>query len=255
MYNMDKELVSIIMPVHNEERFLASAIESAQSQTYENWELLAIDDCSTDSSADIIKAYAAKDPRVRYMQNTDQTYKMPAKPRNVGIENAKGRYIAFLDSDDLWLPTKLEHQLQVFEHEKDAVIVYANYKRMSLDGKIHRRVVKGPESTDYKKMLKSNVMGCLTVMYDSAKVGRQYCPVCGYDDFALWLQILRNGGKAYNTNTVEALYRLKGKSVSSNVLTDIGWQWNILRNNERIALLPSVYYLVNYVIRAIIKRL
>ena len=251
---MNNELVSIIMPVHNEERFLRSSLSSVLYQSYKNWELLVIDDCSTDSSSDIIKEFADQDPRIRVFRNNDPTKKIPAKPRNIGISNAKGRYIAFLDSDDQWLPSKLTHQLQVFENKKDAVIVFSNYKRMDVNGHVGRHVVKAPETTTYQQLLKSNVMGCLTVMYDTQKVGKQFCPLCGYDDYALWLSILRNGNKGYNSNTVEAIYRVKRRSVSSNILTDMGWQWHIYRHNEKLGFFPSAYYFVNYVIRAIKKR-
>ena len=252
---MDKELVSIIMPVHNEEFYLRAAIDSVLDQTYPHWELLVIDDCSTDASPDIIREYVAQDSRIKSFVNDDPTKKIPAKPRNIGIANAEGKYIAFLDSDDQWLPSKLEHQLQLFDRREDAVIVFSNYRRVDCSGKEFRHIVKAPADTSYQKMLKSNVMGCLTVMYDTGKVGKRYCPVCGYDDYALWLSILRDGGKAYNTNTVEALYRIKRQSVSSDKLTSLKWQWLIYRDNENIRFFPAVYYLVNYVIRGIIKRL
>lgn len=135
---MNNDLVSIIMPVHNEERFLRYAVSSVFSQTYDNWELLIIDDNSTDNSPNIIREYLGKDSRIKTYKNTDSTKKMPAKPRNIGISHAKGRYIAFLDADDQWLPTKLEHQLQLFSRVEDAAIVYADYKRMNMKiGRAH----------------------------------------------------------------------------------------------------------------------
>lgn len=252
---MKNELVSIIMPVYNEERYLRSSISSVLNQTYENWELLIVDDCSTDTSPDIIKEFAEKDQRIKGFKNTSRTFKIPAKPRNVGIKNAQGRYITFLDSDDQWLPTKLEHQLQLFEQVEDAVIVYSNYKRMDTQGNISRRIVKAPSSTTYRNLLKGNVMGCLTVMYDASKVGKQYCPLCGYDDYALWLQILRRGGKAYNTNTHEALYRDKGESVSSDKIRAIKWNWHIYRRFEKLKRIPAYYYFANYAVRAVMKRI
>lgn len=252
---MPNELVSIIMPVHNEEQYLRYALSSVLNQTYQNWELLVIDDCSTDTSPMIIKEFAAKDHRIKVFRNNDPTKKIPAKPRNIGIYHATGRFITFLDSDDQWLPTKLEHQLQLFEREKEAVIVFSNYKRMNYKGKVSHHIVKAPLRTSYHELLKSNVMGCLTVMYDTNKVGKQFCPVCGYDDYALWLSILRNGSKGYNTNTVEALYRVKKRSVSSNKFRDMGWQWHIYRHNEKLPLFPSIYYFANYAVRAFCKRL
>lgn len=252
---MNNELVSIIMPVYNEEKYLRSSILSVLNQTYDNWELLIVDDCSTDASPDIIKEYVEKDHRIKGLKNASRTFKIPAKPRNVGIKNAQGRFITFLDSDDQWLPTKLEHQLQLFEQNEDAVIVYSNYKRMNAQGNISNTMVKAPHSTTYRELLKGNVMGCLTVMYDAGKVGRQYCPLCGYDDYALWLQILRKGGKACNTNTHEALYRDKGESVSSDKIRAMKWNWHIYRRFEKLDCLSAYYYFTNYAIRAVIKRI
>ena len=252
---MNNDLVSIIMPVHNEERFLRYAVSSVLSQTYDNWELLIIDDNSTDNSPNIIREYLGKDSRIKTYKNTDSTKKMPAKPRNIGISHAKGRYIAFLDADDQWLPTKLEHQLQLFSRVEDAAIVYADYKRMNMKGEISHRMVKAPLSTCYRQLLKSNVMGCLTVMYDTEKVGKQYCPMCGYDDYALWLQILRDGVKEFNPGSVEAIYRDKGASVSSNKFTDMRWQWHIYTQIEKLGILRSAYYFVHYAWHAVAKRI
>ena len=248
------ELVSIIMPLHNDELYVEGAINSVLSQSYQNWELLIIDDYSTDHSPQIIQDYSQMDRRIRLFR-TEQPSGSPTKPRNIGIENAKGRYIAFLDSDDQWLPSKLENQLMLFNNNEDAIMVFSNYKKISEDGEIHHRPIIAPSETDYYRMLKGNIMGCLSIMYDTEKVGKSYFPKCGHEDYALWLSILKKGGKAYNTNTVEALYRVKGNSVSSNKLIAMGWQWNIYRNIEKIGFVKSSYYFANYAIKALFKRM
>ena len=242
------------MPLHNDERYLHDSVQSVLSQSYTNWELLIVDDCSTDDSPQIVDDYCKKDSRIRCFK-TETPSGSPTLPRNIGIQNAKGRYIAFLDSDDQWLPSKLENQVSLFNGNDDAIMVFSNYKKMNEDGEIHRLSVIAPSATDYYGLLKGNIMGCLSIMYDTKKVGKNYFPKCGHEDYALWLSILKKGGKAYNTNTVEALYRVKGNSVSSNKLIAMGWQWHIYREIENIGLVKSSFYFVNYAIRALFKRM
>lgn len=242
------------MPSHNDERYIHTAIQSVLAQTYKDWELIVVDDSSNDHTLEIIDGYCRKDPRIRTYA-TERPSGSPTLPRNIGIKNAKGRYIAFLDSDDKWLPTKLEHQVHLFQEVDDAVIVFSNYKKMDDAGQPHKRNVMAPMSTDYRRLLKGNVMGCLTIMYDTAKVGKSEFPHCGHEDYSLWLTILKSGGKAYNTNSIEAFYRIKSSSVSSNKFRAMGWQWYIYTKIEKLGYPMSVYYFVNYAVRAVIKRL
>lgn len=251
---MKRPLVSIIMPTYNEARYLESSIRSVLAQTYQDWELLVIDDCSTDETSILLEKLKEKDVRIKIFR-TDKASGSPTLPRNVGIEKAQGQYIAFLDSDDLWIPTKLEHQIVLFEQYMDAVIVYSNYRKMGENGVVHHHLFTAPDSTSYYRLLKGNVMGCLTVMYDTKKVGKRFFPCCGHEDYALWLSMLKEGGAAYNTNTVEAQYRLKISSVSSNKFRAMGWQWHIYTQIEKLGLLRSAYYFVHYAVRAVIKRL
>lgn len=247
------ELVSVIMPVHNDERFLNDSIPSVLSQTYKEWELIVVDDCSTDSSPEVIEAYCGKDPRIRCFK-TERASGTPTLPRNIGIENARGRFIAFLDSDDRWISTKLEKQVSLFGERDNVLIVYSNYRKMDAEGNIHHGQVKAPEWTDYQRLLKGNVIGCLSAMYDTSKVGKRFFPYCGHEDYVLWLSILKEGGVAYNTNTIEALYRVRNSSVSSNKLRAMRWQWNIYTNIEKLGCLRSLYYFSNYAIKALNKQ-
>ncbi len=249
----NNKLVSIIMPVHNDEQYLHSSIQSVLNQGYQDWELLIVDDCSTDSSAQIIQQYCQKDARIKRYK-TRQASGSPTKPRNIGVENAQGRFIAFLDSDDEWLPEKLERQVALMLQKPDALIVFSNYKLMDEDSRQYRGFINAPSQTDYAHLLKGNVVGCLTVMYDTEKTGKRFFPYCGHEDYALWLSMLRDGGKVYNTNTIEAIYRLKASSVSSNKLRAMAWQWHIYTQIEHLGVLRSVYYFVNYAFRAVIKR-
>ncbi|MBQ8456612.1 MAG: glycosyltransferase family 2 protein [Prevotella sp.] len=248
------ELVSVIMPVFNDEKNLSSAISSVIAQTYENWELLIVNDGSTDRSQQIITEYCNQDARIR-LYNTSKPSGSPTLPRNIGLEYAKGRFIAFLDSDDQWVSTKLEHQIALFDQNSNALVVYANYDVMKESGKLYKHPVVAPSVTDYRHLLKGNVIGCLTAMYDTKKTGAILFPYCGHEDYALLLAVLRNGGKAYNTNSVEAVYRMKGSSVSSNKFRAMGWQWNIYRKMEHLSLGTSCYYFVHYAWNAVAKRL
>lgn len=251
---MNNGLVSVIMPVFNDERNLSSSISSVLSQTYTNWELLVIDDSSTDRSSQIIADYCSRDARIRLF-STNTPSGSPTLPRNIGLEHAHGRFIAFLDSDDQWMPAKLETQIALFGERPDALIVFSNYKMMDEQGRLYERPVIAPEETDYRHLLKGNVIGCLTAMYDVQKTGPIRFPQCGHEDYALLLAVLRKGGKAYNTNTIEGIYRLAGSSVSSNKFRAMGWQWYIYTQIEHFSTVRSLYYFVHYAVRAVRKRL
>lgn len=246
------ELISVVIPVYNAEIFLNESLQSVITQTYQDWELLVIDDCSTDNSASIIKQYVEQDSRIRYFK-TDRPSGSPTLPRNIGIEHARGRYIAFLDSDDAWLPNKLERQMAMFEKYKDMAICFSNYEKMAENGERNDRIIKAPERVTYKQLLLGNVIGCLTAVYDTEKVGKMYFSNHSHEDYILWLSILKRGYVARNTGTVEALYRVRGHSVSSNKLKTLSWQWDIYRHVEGISLLKSAYYFANYACRAVRK--
>ncbi|ADV44542.1 glycosyltransferase family 2 protein [Bacteroides helcogenes] len=245
------EMVSVIMPVYNAEKYVEFAIDSVLAQSYSNWELLIVDDCSTDLSVGLIADYVEKDSRIRLF-HTDKPSGSPCEPRNVGIRNAQGRYIAFLDSDDVWLPDKLEEQLRLFDDVSTA-IVYSNYEKISEEGERGQRIVTAPSQVSYKELLKGNVIGNLTGIYDTEKVGKIYCRNMHHEDYILWLSILKKGYVARNTNAVHALYRVRKQSVSANKLSVILWQWNIYRNIEKIGCLRACYYFIHYAYRALLK--
>lgn len=245
-------LISVIMPVYNAETFLEESIRSVLSQSYPHWELLAVDDGSTDGSADIIRRFEKEDGRIRYLR-TDRPSGSPTVPRNRGIEQARGRFIAFLDSDDAWLPDKLERQMEMFAKHEDMAICFSNYEKMAEDGARNNRIILAPGQTTYRKLLLSNVIGCLTAVYDTAKVGKMYFPHHPHEDYILWLSILKQGYVARNTGTVEALYRVREHSVSSNKLKTLSWQWDIYRQVEHLGIVRSAYYFLNYAYRAFRK--
>lgn len=245
-------MVSIITPCYNSANFLADTIESVLAQTYSDWEMLIVDDCSTDGSYEIAESYAKKDSRIKLLR-TEKSSGSPVRPRNIAIENAKGRYIAFLDSDDLWLPGKLEAQMKIFAEHDDTAIAFSYYEKISETGERSERVIVSPSKVTYRQLLKGNVIGCLTGMYDTDKVGKIALEYRGHEDCVMWLSILRKGFCARNTNDVQALYRVRNGSVSANKLKALTWQWQIYRDSEKLGLISSMYNFAFYAIKAVVK--
>ena len=162
---LSNSLVSVITPCYNAESFIAETIESVINQTYTNWEMLICDDCSTDNSAKIIKAFCQRDVRIKYLK-TQKASGSPALPRNIAINCARGRYLAFLDSDDIWLPLKLEEQLRLIR-EKECPLVYSNYEKMDELGERSDRVVYAPRQVALRQFNFGNPLPCLTVLVDT----------------------------------------------------------------------------------------
>ncbi len=248
-----KPLVSIIMPMYNSEAYIRDAIKSVIAQTYKNWELLVVDDGSTDGSRGIVEKFMVWDSRIHLLQNPCPIG-MPSEPRNYGIQAAHGRYIAFLDSDDMWLPSKLAQQLPIFQDNRTAV-VYSDYEKIDESGKRSARVVMAPPQVDYQKMLYSNYIGNLTGIFDVQKVGKNYFQQIRHEDYAFWLSVLKSGYIARSTQTITALYRVRSSSLSANKLRLLSWQWNILRNVEQISIPRAIKYYVTYAYNALIKNM
>jgi len=244
-------LVSIITPNYNCAIFINQTIESVLSQSYQNWEMLIIDDCSTDNSIEIIEKYKKQDTRIKLLK-TKYNSGSPKEPRNIGIKNAQGRFITFLDSDDLWLPDKLERQIPLFD-DVNVAIVYSNYEKMTCEGERNHRIIKAPKKLNYKQLLKSNHIGCLTAMYDISKSGKVYFSDYRHEDYVLWLTILHVGYIAVNTNTFGALYRTRENSITSNKLIVLKWQWIIYRDFLKLSIVYSIYYFCFYAVNAFLK--
>lgn len=245
-------LVSVIMPMHNSAPFLSEAIESVLAQTYRKWELFIIDDGSKDNSVEIASMYAQKDPRISLLFN-ETPMGMPSVTRNVGIKAAHGRYIAFLDSDDLWFPDKLEQQLPLFS-DKRVAIVYGDYEKMDQQGHRNSRFVTAPRLATYKSLLKSNVIANLTGIYDRKKVGTVLMKQLHHEDYVMWLSILKQGFVANSTGTVLGAYRVRDTSISSRKLETAKWQWTVYRKEEKLSLAQSLYNFVFYAFKAYAKK-
>lgn len=220
----DNRLVSIITPSFNCADYIGQTIESIQAQTYPEWELLVTDDCSTDNSREIIRRYADRDNRIRLFKLDKNSGAGVA--RNNSIKEAKGRYIAFCDSDDRWYPDKLQKQL-AFMAEKDCPLSYTSYDTCDEKGK-RMGYVECLDSLSYTKIIRDNGIGCLTAMYDCQKIGKHYMPsIRKRQDWCLWIDIIRHHGKAFGLKQPLALYRVRSGSISSNKIEMLRYNFNV----------------------------
>ena len=250
---MNEPLVSIITPVYNAERFLSDTIKSVQNQTYKNWEILLIDDCSKDNSAQIIKEFQKYDNRIKYIKLKKNSG--ASVSRNEGIRNAKGRFIAFVDSDDIWKPEKLEIQIKYMLKE-NLGFTFTSYRYMKENGELTNKIAKASRKINYNGLLKNTIIGCSTVVIDREIVDYFEMPLVRRgQDTATWLQILRKEKYAYGIEQDLVNYRLVGESLSSNKIKALKRTWNTYRNVEKLGLLKSSYVFCFYVFNAIKKRI
>jgi len=247
------DLVSIIMPAYGSAAYIGNSIRSVRFQTYSKWELLITNDCSPDNLEEIVLDFAKLDQRIKYFRLP--TNSGPAAARNNSIKHSQGRYIAFLDSDDCWTPSKLETQI-AFMNTNLFPFTFTEYQRMDTKGKLYDFVNSCPAKLDYKAILKDTCITTSTVMLDRQQIPDiKLTEGWGYDDYVLWLDILRQGIEAHCLRENLVHYRVMEKSVSSNKLRAAKWVWNIYRKHERLGLLPSSFYLIQYAKNAFLKRI
>lgn len=248
-----KPLISVITPSYNGEKFIEDTINSVLAQTYEKWEMIIVDDCSTDQTRNILDEYQKKDSRIHTIYLKENLG--AAGARNTALRQAKGKYIAFLDGDDVWYPTKLEKQL-AFMEERDLAFSFTQYDLMDEHGEKMGSTVTIPESIDYKGLLKNTIIGCLTVMINKEKTGYFEMPdIRTRQDFALWLAILKKGFTAYGLQETLSTYRIVPGSISSNKIKAAKKTWYVYRHVEKLNLLNSSWCFVNYAFQAVKKRL
>ncbi len=247
------ELVSIVIPVYNSAKYLEKTIESINRQTYKNYEAIFIDDGSNDNSVEIIKKYQLQNDRISIINNIHQGV---SKARNKGIKCAKGRYLTFLDSDDIWLENKIERQID-FIKKNNYSFVYCNFKYMSDDGKKVSKEIKTGAVTDYEKALKDMRILTITAMIDLNKIPKELCymPDIMNEDIATWWKILRNKYIANGQNEVLAYYRKTKKSRSSKKHVTAYNRWKLYRNQEKLKFWKTMYYFCYYIVNAIKKRI
>ncbi len=236
-------LVSIITPTYNSLNYLDITIQSIINQTYKNWELLITDDCSTDGTWEKLKQYSQKDSRIKIFKLAHNSGAGVA--RNNSIEHAKGRFIAFCDSDDKWVYKKLEKQIE-YMLSNDVSFSYSDFFLIDEKDKItgERRF---PDKVNYKDMLLNNYIGCLTAVYDVEKLGKIYMKdLKNRQDWLLWLELLKQTDYAYNVSEKIAYYRERSDSISSNKLKMMKFNWLIYNKYEGFSFLKSSYYIVRY---------
>ena len=261
----DRELVSIVVPVYNAGKYIVNTIRMVEDQTFENWELVLVDDCSSDNSRAVIREYLAARPEaageakapkgaIRLIEK--EKNQGAAMARNTGVDAARGRYIAFLDADDVWLPQKLEKELEFMKRSR-AAFVFTSYEFGDEKAAGTGKTVHAPAELVYEKALSRTVIFTSTVLLDTKKTGREIIqmPEIKSEDTATWWKLLRSGFTAYGLDEVLVIYRRPAKSLSSNKLEAIRRIWNLYRKQEGLSFCRSGYNLFFWAVRATWRRL
>ena len=249
---MVKGLVSIIVPVFNAGKWIEDTILSVKSQTYKDWELILVDDQSTDNSVKVMELFEGPDIKIiKTSRNHGAAY-----VRNLGVSEAKGQYICFIDADDLWSPDKLEKQL-AFMKEKDAAFSFTGYEFADASGIGVQKIVRVPQTITYRQALKNTTIFTSTVMFDMEKLDKEdiMMPEVPSEDTATWWKVLKKIGRAYGLDEALTLYRRGSGTLSSNKMTAIQRIWNLYRNVEGLNVIYSAYCFVFWAVRATIRRM
>ena len=252
---MEKKLVSIIVPVYNAEKYLEDTINTIIRQTYGDWELLLIDDCSTDSSCEIIQKHIKKDNRIKYYKQEKNMG--PACARNRGIDISEGRFVCFIDADDIWEKDKLKKQID-FMIEKKCAFSYHSYEFADCNCKPTGKRVIAKEKLTYNEALKNNIISTITVMFDMQRINKELIkmPNIKYvEDTATWWKVLRNDYIAFGIPDLYSFYRRIENSHSSNKLRTQKSLWYLYRKEEKLNIFYSVYCLFWKNANAILRRL
>lgn len=245
-------LVTIITPAYNSADFITQTINSVIEQTYTNWELLVIDDKSKDNTCQVVEEFVDKHRNIKLIK-LEQNGGV-SNARNVGLANATGKYIAFLDSDDIWLKEKLAKQVAYME-EKSLPMTFCAYNRIDEAGEVISRKIEVPHSVSYRQLLSHNVIIFSTSLTLKSVIGDTKFKKAGHEDWIFWLDIFKKSFSGYGINEPLVLYRIRQGSVSSNKLKVIGFTWKIYRESEKLGLFQSIYHFVNYAFATVWKRL
>lgn len=250
---MSEGLISIIVPVYNAGKWIEDTILSVKSQTYKDWEMILVDDGSSDDSVEVINSLATE--RIRLIDAGAQN-RGAAHARNRGVEEAKGRYICYIDADDLWSPDKLEKQL-AFMKENDAAFSFTGYEFADESGVGVQKIVRVPKTITYKKALKNTTIFTSTVMFDMEKLTKDdiMMPEVPSEDTATWWKVLKKIDCAYGLDEQLTLYRRGTGTLSSNKMTAIHRIWNLYRNVEGLGVIYSAYCFVFWAFRALARRM
>lgn len=245
MEEIIKDLVSIITPMYNSEKYILDTYTSIKNQTYKKWEWIVIDDNSKDKSYSIVLKLTENDSRIKLMKNKNNF--RAAKARNLGLDLAKGKYITFIDSDDLWNYNFLEKQIRLLK-EKKCEVVFASYQRKSNDLKKILGNYIVPEKINYNNLLKTNYMSCLTVVYKKEKFSKLRFneKLKMHEDYVMWLNLLEEN-IAYANQEILATYRVRKGSVSRNKFKNLVYMYFIFRKVLKLNIINTFYCLSNYI--------
>lgn len=248
-----EEKVSIIMPSYNSGKFINESISSVINQTYKNWQLVIVDDCSSDNTEEVIKSYIGQEKRIIYSRLEKNSG--AAVARNKALELATGRFIAFLDSDDIWKNDKLEKQIKIML-DNNYPFTFSSYEFMDEEGNKLNKIIKVPNRISYNQYLQNTIIGCLTVVVDTNKVGKfTMVDIKRNQDMATWLKLIKKCKYAYGINENLANYRIVNGSITSSKKNAAKSVWNTYRNVEKLNVFYSAFCFIIYAFNGIKKRL
>ena len=246
----DNDLVSIITPTYKASDYVGETIQSVLDQDYQNWELIIVDDYSSDGTLKVLEGWQERDARIKVIPAAKNGG--PAIARNLALKTARGRWVAFLDSDDIWMAGKLSKQL-VFHQTKGAIISFTSGRRFQGGVSNYGHLISVPKEIRYAELLGNTVIITSTVIVDRNKTGDFKMKKVYYDDFACWLDLLRSGGLAVGLHDDLLRYRVLPGSVSRNKLRSAKEVWKTYREIEKLGLLASVKYFFSYAIYGTLK--
>jgi teichuronic acid biosynthesis glycosyltransferase TuaG len=245
------ELVSIITPTYNSAKYIAETIQSVQNQTHRDWQMIIIDDCSKDETVEIIQNFMDEDSRIHLFQLNKNSG--AAKARNFGIEKLTGKYMTFLDADDIWFTDFIENSIKTI-NEKKINFVFSSYKRSNENLEFIYSDFIVPEKVTYTDILKTNSISCLTAFINVEALGIKKMPdVLKRQDMGLWLQYLKEIPFAYGIQEPKAIYRIRENSLSRNKKNLLKYQWQFYREVEKLSFLSSMYYMLHWMYRGFMK--
>jgi teichuronic acid biosynthesis glycosyltransferase TuaG len=241
-----ENIVSIIMPAYCAANYIGAAIRSVQAQKMTNWEMLVVDDGSPDNTRTIVSGYAESDSRIKLICQTNAG---PALARQAALDVATARYVAFLDSDDYWLPGKLSRQLD-FMAERNAAVSFTRFRRINQDGSQVGHLISIPDQLDYRGLLCNTALATSTVIVDRELTGSFKMTNTYYDDYALWLSLLKRGYVAQGLQEDLMRYRVVGQSVSRNKVKSAQMVWFTYRKIEHLSLVRAIWCFAHYALNA-----